>query len=123
MKQKLNKTERKFISPAINYNWKIEPVGSSGLYAWDGDTQMGLYVKVGVVCKALINKGFLEYVYQSVIRKTNLADSFKCSCDNGNKHIFDDNFDCVVETIKCNLCDGIGVLSEPITKGKHYATK
>lgn len=77
----MNKNERKFIQPAIVYDWKIEIVPWRKIPLWEGDSI--LPVKVGKICESLIEKGYLEKVDMGrgmvTIRATNKAKALKCN--------------------------------------------
>ncbi len=115
MSKTLTKTERKYISTAINFNYRIENVGTNGIGFWDGDKIMP--VKVGSVCESLIQKGLLEEFAQTrYIRKTPLADDYKCknrNCIKGTIVVYDEEEDDYHKQGECPECEGIGVLKSP----------
>lgn len=124
----LTKQERKYIATAVIHNWTIQYVGFRGNACWDGDPL--LPVKVGAVCKSLINKGLLEeFARDRYIRKSSLADKYECKnlhCRGGRIEVYDEDEDEYDIKGACSVCDGIGVLDKPFVKkrqAKPFETK
>lgn len=106
----LSKVERKYLKYFMK-GWKIEMVGRSGNFAWDGDPLSP--VKVGAVCNKLIEKGLLERL-SNQIRTTKEIEQFRCKakhCQNGRIEKYDIDEDDHVDLGECVTCDGIGVVS------------
>ncbi len=107
---KLDKRERKFIVPAVYFDWKIEE-SLTGDFFWDYDRSIP--VKIDSTCKRLIKKGILEELFCGdllTIKSTELGKLFKCDnamCHNGWLY---DNAGEILE--RCTRCDGIGIMSE-----------
>lgn len=91
---KLSKRELDFILPAVLYGWKIELQHWLRTPHWEGDKDCP--VKVGKVCEALIQDGYLvryddsHYPNQATIRATPKGYALKCrKCSKGE--LYDDN--------------------------------
>lgn len=107
---KISKQERAYIYPALILRWRIE-IFPNRKYYWDGDKVMP--VKVGVLCKQLVDKGLLNWVKVREwehISVTDKANMFLCKsngCYNGK--IYNDNDE---EIEKCTNCEGTGIILE-----------
>tara|TARA_R100001244_G_C5140066_1_gene127680 strand:- start:210 stop:539 length:330 start_codon:yes stop_codon:yes gene_type:complete len=99
----INRKERNFIRPFVLYRWSAKE-WVNGKYYLDGDKSMP--VRVGVLCKSLIEKGILHEVSTplGLIRITDLGRSFECACHRGFK--YNDNDEA---TEKCDICEGTGL--------------